>query len=453
MAININFKPSTKQFEAWEYLTDNHTLFIGYGGAAFSGKSYLLCYWLTIMSIAYPETAWGLCRKELVNLKKTTLITLFKVFKECGIEPDIHYLYNQQMNYIQFTNGSIIYLIDMAYKPSDPLFTRFGGLELTGAGVDESAENEYKAIEILFTRLGRRNNYKYGISKKMLETFNPSKNHVYQRYYRPYVDKAETKEKVFIPALPKDNPSPEVADYIDGILKTADNTTIQRLIYGNFEFDSNPYALFEYNNILNLFTNEFIKPTQTRYLTCDIAYTGSDKFVLIVWAGFVIEKIIAIDKIDDTQVSRKINELRIEHRIPLKNVIYDADGLQTFTRNSANSGVLSGATQFNNNATPIKVNGKKENYKNLKAQCYFMLADYCKDNLLFIQEKNYRTQIIQELEQINRLAFSDDGKLALEKKDAIRERIGRSPDFADAIMMRMLPEIKGKQKPAIIWNN
>ena len=82
-----------------------------------------------------------------------------------------------------------------------------------------------------------------------------------------------------------------------------------------------------------------------------------------------------------------------------------------------------------------------------------MLADICKDNLLFIQEKNYRTQIIQELEQINRLPFSDDGKLSLEKKDAIRERIGRSPDFADAIMMRMLPEIKGKQKVGIIWNN
>ena len=80
--ININFKPSVKQYKAWQYLTDKETLFIGYGGAAFSGKSYLLCYWLTTMCIAYPDTAWGLCRKELVNLKKTTLVTLFKVFKE-----------------------------------------------------------------------------------------------------------------------------------------------------------------------------------------------------------------------------------------------------------------------------------------------------------------------------------------------------------------------------------
>ena len=111
MPIEINFKPSSKQYEAWKYLFDNETLFVGYGGAAFSGKSYLLCYWLTIMSIAYPETAWGLCRKELVNLKKTTLVTLFKVFKECGIEIDEHYKYNQQRNYIEFYNGSVIWLI------------------------------------------------------------------------------------------------------------------------------------------------------------------------------------------------------------------------------------------------------------------------------------------------------------------------------------------------------
>ena len=80
--INIEFKPSTKQFQAWQYLTDDHTTFIGYGGSAYSGKSWLLCYYLTTMSIAYPDTAWGLGRKALTNLKRTTLLTLFKVFKE-----------------------------------------------------------------------------------------------------------------------------------------------------------------------------------------------------------------------------------------------------------------------------------------------------------------------------------------------------------------------------------
>ena len=184
--IEINFEPSEKQGIALDHLFDDKTLFIGYGGSAFSGKSYLLCYWITIMCIRYPETYWALGRKELVTLKKTTLLTLFKVFKECNIMPDVDYNYNQQSNAICFKNGSIIFLIDMAYKPSDPLYTRFGGLELTGAAIDESAENDYKAIEILFTRLGRKNNHKYGICKKVLETFNPAKNHVYTRYYKPY---------------------------------------------------------------------------------------------------------------------------------------------------------------------------------------------------------------------------------------------------------------------------
>lgn len=137
--ISINFTPSVKQFTAWQYLTDNTTNFVGYGGAAFSGKSYLLCYWITSMAIAYPGTGWGLGRKQLTVLKKTTLVTLFKVFAECNIKRDDHFNYNQQNNTITFFNESVIFLIDTMSQPSDPLFTRFGGLELTGAAVDESA--------------------------------------------------------------------------------------------------------------------------------------------------------------------------------------------------------------------------------------------------------------------------------------------------------------------------
>ena len=443
MPIEINFKPSSKQYEAWKYLFDNETLFVGYGGAAFSGKSYLICYWLTTMSIAYPETAWGLCRKELVNLKKTTLVTMFKVFKECGIESGEHYKYNQQQNYIEFYNGSVIWLIDMAYKPSDPLFTNLGGLELTGAAIDESAENEYRAIEILFTRLGRKNNAKYGLCKKMLEAFNPAKNHVYSRYYKPYKDNDQQPHTVFIPALPQDNPSPEVEDYIKGILLTADNVTIQRLIYGNFEYDDNPYALHDYEDILNMFTNEFAERGK-KYLTADIAYEGSDKFVIGIWDGWVLEQIIAIDKIDETMVSKKIHDLRLANQIPITQVCYDADGLKTFVRQSAKTGYLQNAKEFHNGGSPIKVKGKMENFFNLKAQCAYYLAEALKENRIFIKDKVYRKQIIEEFEQINKLPLADDGKIRLEQKDKIRERLGRSPDFYDMIMQRLFFELAPK---------
>jgi len=437
-----------KQEHAIYYLNDDETEELLYGGGAGGGKSALGCLRLIELCQRYAGIRCLMGRSKLKALKETTLNSFFQLANDLNIGDQ--FKYNAQSNIIYWNNGSEILLKDLFLYPSDPNFDSLGSLEISFAFIDECNQCTYKAVQVVKSRL-RYKLKEFGIIPKMLMTCNPAKNWTYSEFYNPSLSNSLRKDRKFIQALPTDNPHLP-SSYIR-TLESLDEASKKRLLYGDWEFDDNPYSMFEYSNILNLFTNEFIKPTQTRYLTCDIAYTGSDKFVLIVWAGLVIEKIIAIDKIDDTQVSKKINELRIEYRIPLKNVIYDADGLQTFTRNSANSGVLSGATQFNNNAVPIKVNGKKENYKNLKAQCYFMLADMCKDNLLFIQEKNYRTQIIQELEQINRLAFSDDGKLALEKKDAIRERIGRSPDFADAIMMRMLPEIKGKQKVGIIWNN
>ena len=227
-----------------------------------------------------------------------------------------------------------------------------------------------------------------------------------------------------------------------------DAASKKRLHDGDWNFDDNPYALFEYSNILGMFTNEFIKPTNENYMTCDIAYTGSDVFVIGIWSGLVLKKIIAIDKIDDVLVSKKIHELRLEYRVPIKNVVYDADGLQTFTRNASKAGNLVGAVNFHNGARPIIIQGQDEkqteNFKNLKAQCYYYLSEAVKDNTIYIQDLTFKKQIIEELEQINRLPMDDEGKFALEKKEEIRTRLGRSPDFADMIMMRMFFELQPK---------
>src|SRR5262245_33890477 len=138
MPDEVVFRPSPKQFEAWSYLTDAVTTELGYGGAAYGGKTWLGCERLTDFSLAYPGTGWLLGRKELLNLKRTSLLTLFKVFEDHGLIPNEHFSYNQSSNIITFQNDSQIFLFDLGYQPSDPLFTRLGGLELTGAFVDES---------------------------------------------------------------------------------------------------------------------------------------------------------------------------------------------------------------------------------------------------------------------------------------------------------------------------
>ena len=74
-----------------------------------------------------------------------------------------------------------------------------------------------------------------------------------------------------------------------------------------------------------------------------------------------------------------------------------------------------------------------------------------KSGQVFIEDQIYKKQIIEEIEQICRLPLMDDGKFALEKKDELRARLGRSPDFADSLMLRFFYEIKGIKAIRIYW--
>jgi PBSX family phage terminase large subunit len=435
-----------KQNHAVFYLNDSTTTELLYGGGAGGGKSALGVLWLIQQCQKYPQTRWLMGRAKLKALKETTLNTFFQQTSDLGLNNQ--YKYNSQTNVITWSNGSEILLKDLFLYPSDPNFDSLGSLEITGAFVDECNQCTEKAVQIVKSRM-RYKLKKYNLIPKLLMTCNPAKNWTYSNFYNPSLNGTLLPHRKFIQALPIDNPHlPE--SYIE-TLRSLDTASRKRLLEGDWNFDDNPYAMFEYSDILGMFTSEWVKPTQERYMTADIAYTGSDKFVIVIWHGLVAVKIIAIDKIDDTMISKKINELRIEHRVPIKNVIYDSDGLQTFTRFSSKFGILSGATGFKNNGKAIKVAGKVENFRNLKAQCYFYFADLVKDCKVLIQDKTYNKQIIEEFEQINRKPLDDDGLISMERKADVKERLKRSPDFADAIMMRAYAEVKGKVKPRIFW--
>lgn len=385
-------------------------------------------------------------RSKLKALKETTLNTFFQLSSDLKLNNQ--YKFNSQTNVITWNNGSEILLKDLFLYPSDPNFDSLGSLEISCAFIDECNQCTEKAIQIVKSRI-RYKLKEFGLIPKLLMTCNPAKNWVYSNFYNPSTTGNLMPYRKFIQALPSDNPHlPE--SYIDS-LKQLDISSRKRLLEGDWNYDDNPYAMFDYSDILGMFTSEWVKPTEDRYMTCDISYEGADKFVIMIWAGFVVEKVIAIDKINDVSISKKINDLRIEYRIPLKNVIYDKDGLRTFTRYSAQFGNLKGAVGFHNNAKPLKVAGKTENYKNLKAQCYFSFAEHVKANKVFFQDNKYKEQIIQELEQINMNPFDDEGKLSLEKKDKLKERLKRSPDFSDAAMLRFYYEVKGSSPVRILW--
>lgn len=436
---NNKFRFSAKQVEALKFLSDNKTEMIGYGGAAFGGKTYLECYYLMLSALAYNDTAYGFGRGDLITLKKTSLVTLFKVFNENNLKNDKHFHYNQVENKITFFNDSVIYLLNMSYAPSDPLFTKFGGLELTTAVVDESNETTDMAITTLFTRTGRKNNARYNLSQKLLQCFNPAKNHVYTTFIEPTNGVLPDHVK-FIPALPKDNPSPETESYINAILRNADKITIERLIFGNFKYDNDPAVLIRYDFIVNLFTNSFItesKKISDRYISADIALQGADSFVIVVWFGWVVKKIISIPKSNGKEVENILLNTAKEFKIPQSNIVFDAAGLGGFLK-----GYLQNGYAFLSQNKPIAMPNKAEQYADKRSQCIFLFAEKVNNSEIFIEDSTYKNEIIAELQLLKRDNIDKDGKLKAIPKEKIKSYLGgKSPDFADALYMRMIFEL------------
>lgn len=438
-------KLTIKQTIALDYLEDNETSELLFGGAAGGGKSALGCYWQIKNRLKYPGSRGLIGRSKFKTLKDTTLKTFFEIAKEQGLVKDIHFWLTgshdkENPNCIMFFNGSLIYLKDLFLYPSDPDFDSLGGLEITDAFIDEAAQVSEKAKDVIKSRI-RYKLDEFGIKPKLLMTCNPSKNWLYSTFYKPFKEKTLPQAKKFIQSLAGDNPYLSKS-YLQNLL-TMSKDLIERLYYGNWEYEDDPLKLFRnYDRILEIFTNDFLQNKNTsnteKYITADIAYEGSDKFVIGVWHGLVLIEIIAIDKCDETMVGKRIDEVRLKHGVPRSNIAYDADGLKRFVKQSALTGYLKDARQFHNNAKAIG----KENYYNLKAQCYFMLAEKIDKGEIYVADHVYREQIIKELEQIKQRQRNDDNeKLRLESKADLKLRLGHSPDFTDMMMIRMIFEL------------
>lgn len=435
---------SKPQLKTLEYLFDDTTFYVGYGGSGMSGKTQLECFWQLFNCLAFPDTRWMLGRKELKNLKATTMQTLLKTMSFYGIKKDVDYRYNDAEGKFIFNNKSLIILRDTMYNPSDPEFTTLGGLELTGCALDESAENVIDVVNILSSRVGRWNNEKHKLSAKILEAFNPVKNHVSTRYWIPFRDKTEPSHKKFVRALSSDNPHPDARAWEENVLKTGDKRTIERLYYGNFDYDDENNALIPFDKIQDMFTNSFVEDGE-RYISSDVAITN-DLFVNVVWSGLKIIEISAIRNVTKTVSTHENGELvnRVDfqplideyerlttkYKIPRSNIVYDADGIGHNMRT-----FLSGAVGLNNGSPAYD-----PAYFNLKTQLYYYFSELVNSDRIWIVASltsDMRERLTEEIQAIRR--SSDVGeKLKIMPKAEVKKIIGHSPDLTDAIVYRLL---------------
>ena len=458
--VNMVFTPTIKQQLAWDLLQDNKNSEILFGGSAGGGKSLIGVCWLIISCLKYPGTRWLMARAVLKDLKASTLLTFFEVCERWNLKKDIDYKYNQVEGVITFIQtGSTIWLKELALMPSDPEFSGLGSREYTGVFIDEGDQVSVKGYSIAKSRIRFRLE-EYGLIPKILICTNPCKNFLYYDFYQLHKKNKLPDYRKFIPALPGDNPFLS-HHYIEN-LKKLDNLSKERLLLGNWEYDENDNVLFEYSDILKMFDNPpSIPHLSERYMTIDLARKGKDKTVAFIWHGLYIEKIIVLPKYADNPLKETrlaLQKIQAQYHIPIKNIIADEDGL--------GGGVVDemGIRGFINNSRALELKAQqnptnsayteapKHNYANLKSQCYFLLAKYIREGRICVYKAindEVKALLIEDLEQTTEYEPDKEKKLQIIPKDKIKEAIGRSPDFADALMFRMFFELKPYYKPHI----
>jgi len=437
----VNWERTAKQEEAWKYLMDDKTTELLIGGGAGGGKSELGCGFLIYTCGAYDGIRNLMGRSKLKNLKQTTLNTFFDLCARWNIRPGKHYRYNAMDGIITFNNDSEIILKDLFLYPADPNFDSLGSLEITHAFLDEASQIRVKAKNIVTSRQ-RYLIDKYRITPKTVMSCNPAKNFVYSDFYKPWKDNTILPYRRFVQMLAKDNPYLPKG-YIEQ-LQRLDKNSRERLLNGNWEYDDDPTRMFEFLALQDVFTNQVCFPGKTydKFLTCDVARHGNDKTVIGRWEGLQLRDIVVGEHWDTKKTAETLNSIATNYNIGRSQIIIDEDGI--------GGGVvdqLPGCTGFLNNGKPIKLGESQlRNFTNLKSQCYFKLAELVKNREIGIDDKipaEFKEAIVEELEQIKEKTVDVDNKISVISKDDIRESLGRSPDFADMIMLRMLYEVMG----------
>jgi hypothetical protein len=258
----------------------------------------------------------------------------------------------------------------------------------------------------------------------------------------------DVKSVTFIPGTLKDNPELTKKDKgYKGNLMAQDEKHATRLLRGCWYDLSGETDLYEIGGLGDMFTNKFVEDREEEnYLVADIAMDGSDVFRVTVWKGLTVSKHFAWTKSNGREIWETIEKLAKEYEVPGKNIVFDANGVGNFL-----TGFFRTSYDFRSQSTPIPVQGVKLEYTNLRAQCAYKLAELIRQSKIYDKETDpYIRDIIIEEFEAHKKVFTDLGKLGVTAKKDVKALIGRSPDFFDNYLMRMVFVISPRKRSSML---
>ena len=441
--IQLKVVRTDRQKKAWEALADPKVRRLLYGGAKGGGKSYFLCAWLftTVWEMMVranlkpsrnpPHVAW-FGRKQATDLTGTTLQTWRDIIPEeyyqlkGGTERDPkHILIADRI------------AIDYGGLDKQENINKFNSAEYVIIAVDQAEEVTKDEVSVLRGSLRMvlkgPNKRPIPFDFKELYTANPRQCWLKE----DFIINPQPGSK-FVSALPSDNPH-----LPDSYLQTLRDAFGHRpeLLAAYMDGD---WSSLEGTNqvILSSWVQRALGcPTLLggKIISCDVARFGDDKTTIMVLEGSDIIEEMEMGYSRTTDVSDALTELSRRH----KNIQIVVDEI------GVGGGVID--ELHKNGRRVIAFNSSKqasnpEKYYNLRAEAWWELGQH------FAQGEMGCKEMSDDLR--NELATPTysfrNGKILIEAKDKIKERLGRSPDQADCYMMgiwavkRSRPDIQYK---------
>lgn len=438
-----------KQLRAAEAWIDDKTEEILYGGAKGGGKSFLGASLIFGDAHIYPGTHYFIARQELNDLVKFTIPTIYEVHQKWGIKLEDYGSYNGQDKAFYLKNGSAVFLLACKEIPSDPLFERFGSMQMTRGWIEEGGEIAEAAKANLWLSIGRWKNEEYHLKKKLLITANPKKGWMKRDFVDPAAKGLLAPSRHYIQAFATDN-TYLPADYLNTLRSERDKVRRQRLWEGNWDYDEDADALISFDALTDAFTNTVISDNKT-YLTVDVARMGRDSTIFSFWDGLELFAVKQFQKQATDITAQKIKDFAAANQIPYSHILIDEDGIGGGVVDN-----LFGVKGFTANSTPIPTASQirerqtkvdhflvpKTVFSNLKAQCGWKLAELINERKIAFKAEGFRDSIIEDLTALLRDKDpSSEARKRLKPKDEVKEQIGHSPDIGDSLIMRAYFEL------------
>lgn len=246
-----------------------------------------------------------------------------------------------------------------------------------------------------------------------------------------------------------------------------------RLLAGNWLVSLDGLMIADPIRINSIFDNyPEQSPRPLKAIIVDAARAGRDFCVLFVFNGWEVVHTVVWKVSDVHDVLKVIEDLRRKFGIVKDMVVIDQDGV------GGGLVKLGGYCGFHGGQQPMRdpETRIRENYKNLKTQCYYRLCEkrintgeirisISNENCIIYDDsrlngqhstkikvgsqfKDIRDLIKEDLRTIKRKDEIEDGvtKIAMITKEEQKNLLGRSPDFGDTLMMREWLELKPEVK-------